>query len=182
MINNSIQELVDIDIRTRQNLLKLGFLSLGCWGNILDRGLPIEPILKNQGVYTILRNNPRNPVFYKPVEVQRRGNVIKPLSICSLQTRWVTGVPVLYFGAAGLRSNRTLRQRLNDMRRHCLGETTKNGPHRGGEILWQVQGYKKFELMIMRTDEYPLPRAWECALNNRFLVLCGKLPFANCQL
>lgn len=181
MSKTSLQELANIDVRARQGLSHIGFISLGCWGKILGGKLPNEPLLENHGVYAVIRNESSNPVFLAAADAQRAGNVTTPFSLELLKARWVVGVHVLYFGAAGVRSDRPLRRRLNDMRRHCLGRTTKKGPHKGGEILWQVRGYRDFELMIMRTVKPLSPRVWECALNNRFLQLCGRLPFANSE-
>jgi hypothetical protein len=38
-----------------------------------------------------------------------------------------------------------------DLRKHCRGKTSQKGPHKGGEILWQLKDYKTFELLVLPT-------------------------------
>jgi hypothetical protein len=56
-----------------------------------------------------------------------------------------------FLGAAGVGSKRTLKDQLMDLRKHCRGKTSQKGPHKGGEILWQLKDYKTFELLVLPT-------------------------------
>ena len=64
---------------------------------------------------------------------------------------------------------------------HGNGKTTDRGPHKGGEILWQLKGYEKFKVWVLPTTGPPVPRINEENLLKRFYDLIGKLPFANRQ-
>jgi hypothetical protein len=110
--------LQSIDVTHRDGLFTLGFTKLGPWGEILDGGLPENPVLARSGVYAVLRSDDAEHSFCSKETARREQNVIDPLSRDGLNSRWVPEVQVLYFGAVGVMSYRTLRQRLNQMRRH----------------------------------------------------------------
>jgi len=168
-----------INVTHREGLHTLGFIKLDRWGEILEGGLPENPILAHSGVYAVLRSGEAKHSFYSKATARRQRNVINPLSLQELDSLWVPEVQVLYFGAAGVKSYRTLGQRLTQMRRHCKGGITDRGPHKGGEILWQVRGYESFEILALPTEGAPIPRGWECSLIVRFMQITGRLPFAN---
>jgi hypothetical protein len=42
------------------------------------------------------------------------------------------------------------------------------GPHRGGEIIWQLSGYGRFELLALQTENPPAPRQMESRLLEAF--------------
>ena len=170
--------LTEYDVSKKAQLEILGFHSLGSWGGILKDGLPGNKVLSRHGVYSILRCSDRPPDFFTEIEAKANKNVIKPFSFEILKKRWVPRVDVVYFGAAGVNSERTLKERLNDLLGHCLG--TKHN-HKGGEILWQLKDYRAFVILALPTQGTPIPRAWECSLNTRFLQINGKLPYANAE-
>ncbi len=179
IVHETSPSLDGINVTCREGLISLGFTGLGQWGRILEGGLPDDPILGHRGVYAVLTSQRCGPRFHSLKEARHNRNVIKPSIPERLNMRWVEDASVLYFGAAGVRSHRTLRERLNQMRNHCLGKTTDRGPHKGGEILWQVRGHQSFEVLALPTGEAPITRVWERSLITRFKQLTGRLPFAN---
>ena len=143
----------------------------------LQRNIPQSEELRQRGVYAVVCLPTYTPSFIGPDKARRNHNVITPWSLEKLEEKWVFGVEVLYFGKAGTDiKQRTLRKRLSELIRHSQGKTTKQGPHKGGELLWQLRGYKDFEAGYLPTDE---PEKEENRLIGLFLSKTGKLPFAN---
>ena len=141
----------------------------------LQRGtLARSEELNKRGVYAVVCLPTYTPSFIGPDIAHRSHNVINPWSLEKLKNKWGFGVEVLYFGKAGTDiEKRTLRKRLGEFIRHSQGKT-KN--HSGGEILWQLRGYKNFEIGYQPTDD---PEQEENRLLCLFLSKTGKLPFAN---
>lgn len=120
--------------------------------------------------------------FIEPEQAIATGNVISPWSVDRLERKWVPDSDVLYIGLAGSRSPRSLRKRLNDLIRHASGRTSDRGPHKGGEIIWQLRNYESFAITAAATDGPPVPRQMETALLDQFMSAHGgSLPFANRQ-
>ncbi len=159
-------------------LIKKGFNNIGELENLLNNGLPKLEELNYCGCYAITKPINFQHQFLENKEVIKNGNVIKPWENERLEKKWVENVDVVYFGIAGAKSNRSLRKRLNDLIKHGNGKTTDRGPHKGGEIFWQLKGYGKFSLWIL-SKENPRMDEKEYLLN--FHKLTGKLPFANRQ-
>ncbi len=157
------------------------FRLVGTIGELLDNGLPAMDDLLSCGNYRI-----QTPDNYKPgyldVNTSRlAGNVVNPWAIERLKEKWVPEERIVYIGLAGARSRRTLRRRLMDLIRHGKGQTTDRGPHKGGEILWQLEGYERFTLWVSPTGDPPMPRKLERQYLADFVRKHGKLPFANRQ-
>jgi hypothetical protein len=90
------------------------------------------------------------------------------VSLERLESEWVDGAQVLYFGATGyLRDRVGLLGRFDD--RRTLGRW-------GGRLLWQLVGWP--ELLVawkVESDHSALERE----LIDEFVATYGKLPFAN---
>lgn len=151
------------------------FHALGTIEYLLQNGLPFHPWISEPGVY-ILSSMQAEPVFMNPDGVN---NVIRPWSLERLEAKWVTGADVVYIGLAGSRTPRSLRQRLGDLLRHANGQISNNGPHKGGEILWQLNDWDKLVVWAKPTGPPPKPREEELRLLDAFLSRHGRLPFAN---
>jgi len=95
-------------------------------------------------------------------------------------THW-TSAMMVYIGLAGSRTPRSLRKRLDELLKHASGLTTDRGPHKGGEIVWQLRDYHQFHLWAAQTDDPPIPREIEETLLRQFAEAHGTLPFANRQ-
>lgn len=98
-----------------------------------------------------------------------------------LEGKWAPDAEVVYIGCAVTRSPRTLRIRIRDLVRHGAGKTTDRRPHRGGEIVWQLDGYEDFVIAWAPTDGPPEPRSLEAGLIAALETARGQLPFANRQ-
>ena len=155
-----------------------GFVTVGECINI---GLPNDTSLNQCGVYLVCDLSESEPVFIPPAVAREMGNVVKPWSVRRLEVKWVDAVEVLYIGLAGARSYRSLRKRLRDLVRHARGDTTDRGPHKGGEILWQLRDYEQLVVCWRPTGMPPAPRELERTLLASFESSVGRLPFANRQ-
>ena len=141
-----------VDALTTSSLYKNGFTFLGNLEELLSKGLPKLEVLRSSGVYAISLPKRYIPKFIKPDEAKKKKNVINPWEVSELKNKWVDGVEIIYYGAAGISSHRSLKKRLNDLRRHGNGKAQGGGPHTGGEILWQLSGYEKFGLWAKATE------------------------------
>ncbi len=172
----------DWDVRSLAGLRSAGFKSIGSLGLLLKQGLPHNSHLKSCGLYAISIPKTYRPGYYNEETAKSKRNVINPWSIEKLKAKWVPAVDIVYYGLAGKNSQRPLRSRLNDLLKHGNGKITDSGPHKGGEILWQLMNYEEFTLWILPTDGPPVPRDMEHRILIEFNTLAGSLPFANRQL
>lgn len=162
-------------------LIESGFVKLGTLSTIISNGFPKVEELKSCGIYAITKPTDYVLDYYTPEEAKVNGNVISPWSLEKLGTKWVENSDILYYGLAGANSPRLLKSRLTDLINHCKGLITDRGPHKGGEIIWQLKGYENFEIWILSTGNPPKPRQVEGKLLEQFFSVMGKLPFANKQ-
>jgi len=166
----------DSDVLTKSDLTAQGFRGFTTIRE-LQRNITRSEELNQCGVYAVVCSPTYTPSFIGTDKARRNHNVIRPWSLEKLEEKWVFGVEVLYLGKAGTDINRrTLRKRLSELIRHSQGKTTKQGPHRGGELLWQLKGYESFEVGYLPTDQ---PEKQESRLLGLFLSKTGRLPFAN---
>lgn len=177
---NSLFRNDDYDVSKISFLEKKGFIKIGTLGELLDKGLPIQPELKSCGLYAITVTNRFNIEFIPPEECKGK-NVINPWPVNRLKDKWVEDADVVYYGIAGSKSFRSLYDRLDDLVEHGRGNISDRGPHKGGEILWQLKNYQKLSVWILPTAGPPVPRKMEKDLLEDFRVIKRKLPFANRQ-
>lgn len=118
--------------------------------------------LASCGVYAIIASEGYEPKFLSGDEVNKRGKrrVIDPKPIGELKRKWVEGAEALYIGCAGERSRRHLRGRLRALNTHFEGRAGKTGPHRGGEIIWQLGGSEEFRCRLSQPVSHQNPRGW----------------------
>ncbi len=162
---------------TKSDLIAQGFTGFATICE-LQRNIPRSEELSQLGVYAVVCSPTYRPSFISPDKARRDRSVIMPWSLEKLKKKWVPEVEVLYLGKAsgsGAKKH-TLRKRLTELVRHSMGKTTKHGPHKGGELLWQLRGYADFEVGFLPTDQ---PEKEEERLIGLFLSNTGKLPFAN---
>lgn len=168
-------------VTKKSSLNNMGFTEIGTIDNIFLNGLSSVDEIKECGIHAITIPENYQVDLISPEETLRMNNVINPWDLTRLKEKWVNKVDIVYYGLAGAKSFRSLSERLNDLVNHGKGYTTNSGPHKGGEILWQLQDYKKFSIWILPTSEPPIPRNIENMLLKRFHQNTGKLPFANRQ-
>jgi len=159
-----------------------GYHLIGTIGELFRTGLPKIDVLHDCGVYKVIAPSTYTPDFKSESDIIASNNVLKPWTISRLRDKWVENTNIIYIGLAGARSPRSLRKRLSDLLRHGRGNTTDRGPHIGGEIMWQLVGYDRFEIWVQPTSMPPEPRDEERRLLHSFFDQYGSLPFANRQL
>jgi hypothetical protein len=161
---------------------EVNFWDLGRVGDLIKRGLPSDIRLNHCGVYKITVPPRYVPRFIHPDKARAAKNVIEPWAVERLMSKWVLNTDIVYIGLAGSRTPRSLRKRLDDLLKHASGRTTDRGPHRGGEIVWQLHDYHEFHLWAAQTSDPPIPREIEETLLRQFRDAHRTLPFANRKL
>ena len=169
----------NLESRRLAPISDLAFRDVGVIAALLTTGLPPDDWLDCCGVYALILPPEYKVSFFDAEETREAGNVIFPRDVDQLRRKWVYGTRVVYIGLAGDRSPRSLRKRLGDLLDHCAGKTSKKGPHKGGEIIWQFAAYDSSLLRAMPTGSPPEPRDTERRLLAEFRELHGALPFAN---
>lgn len=165
---------------TKAGLLTMRFRLLGTVAELQGlqkRGILRDTELQLPGVYAIACPVGYRHSFLSLGDTSRCKNVIRPWPHEKLEAKWVDGVDVLYFGKA---QDQSLEARLRQLIGHSLGLTTKKGPHRGGEIVWQLKGHEAFEVLFLPTDTPIQAEEMEANLISEFCrVDEGKMPFGN---
>ena len=168
-------------VATSSALRDLKFWDLGRVGDLIERDLPGDSRLDHCGVYKLTVPSGYVPRFIPPDEARAVQNVIFPWNLERLKSKWVWKTDTVYIGLAGRHTSRSLRKRLNDLVNHASGHTTDRGPHRGGEIAWQLRDYQQFHVWAAQTADPPIPRQIEETLLQQFVEAHKTLPFANRQ-
>lgn len=171
---------IDGDVTKLSFLEKMKFKNIGLLGNIIEEGLPKLTELNQCGLYSITIPSDYKVDFIPPDNCMDY-NVINPWSVSKLTDKWVNNVDIVYYGIAGKQSQRSLQKRLTDLKKHGSGKITDRGPHKGGEILWQLKQYESFSLWVLPTGGPPTPRDMENTILHSFYNMVGGLPFANRQ-
>jgi|GEM_PF-988227 len=166
-------------VHKKEFLIKSEFIHIGSVQNLQKNNFPKIAGLNSSGIYAITKPNDYQPVYFSPDEAKINGNVIHPWEVEKLTDKWVEDADILYYGLAGAASPRSLKSRLIDLINHSKGLITDRGPHKGGEIIWQLRGNENFEIWVLPTGNPPEPRNKEEKLLNQFFQITGKLPFAN---
>lgn len=166
-------------VHKKEFLTKSGFVNIGSIQNLQKKGLPKLDELNSPGIYAISKPNDYQPKYFDSNETKLIGNVIRPWGLVELSEKWIDDSEILYYGLAGAYTPRTLNSRLTDLINHSKGLISDRGPHKGGEIIWQLKGYENFEIWILATGNPPEPRNMEEKLLKQFYHITGKLPFAN---
>lgn len=167
------------DVSTINYLIHSGFLNIGSISAIKSSGIPNLPELNSCGLYAITKPLAYQNDFLSIEETSKNKNVLAPWSIENLEKKWIDDTDILYYGVAGTKSARPLKKRINDLINHCCGRTTDRGPHKGGEIIWQLKNYDCFEIWVLPIEFSANPRQVEKNLLHTFFHQKGKLPFAN---
>jgi hypothetical protein len=179
--NKSIaQQTLEYDeVHKKDFLTKSGFKKIGTIQELQKNNFPRIHELDSPGIYVITKTPDYQPDYFTPEECKIKGNVINPWLIQRLVDKWLDEVDILYYGLAGANSPRSLKSRLTDLINHSKGLISDRGPHKGGEIIWQLKGFENFEIWILPTGNPPEPRNMEEKLLKQFFQITGQLPFAN---
>lgn len=177
--SDSIQNLQEYNVTKEEFLNKSRFISIGIIRDLQTKGFPKIDELNSPGIYAITKAASYVPTYSSPEEAKINRNVIHPWTVQRLEEKWVKDADILYYGLAGANSPRSLKSRLTDLINHSKGLISDRGPHKGGEIIWQLKGYENFEIWIFATGNPPESRDLEEKLINQFHKITGQLPFAN---
>ena len=163
------------------SLTKSSLESIGFMGFVTIRELQSTTYrsaeLNKRGLYVVVCPRDYKPDFIDFDKARRSRSVIKPWSRDKLLKKWVPETEILYLDRAGDDTRQcSLRSCITDLVRHSQGKTTDQGPHIGGELLWQLKGYENFELGYLPTDT---PEAFEKSLLVWFYSRTGRVPYAN---
>ncbi len=151
------------------------FRALGTVGQCMRAGLPRASWLNQGGCYAILSPTDYRLALLSDDAVREHRNVISPWPAERLRKKWVDATRVVYIGLAG----KSLRTRLGQLLRHAAGKTNDRGPHKGGEILWQLDGYEAFTIVASPTGPAEPPRTIEARYLGAFRDRHQSWPFAN---
>ncbi len=164
------------DSLTKSSLEDVGFIGFTTVRELQATTLR-RPELSKRGLYVVVCPRGYKPDFIDLEKARRTRNVIKPWSRDKLLKKWVPETEILYLDRAGDdKKQRSLRRCITDLVRHSQGKTTDQGPHIGGELLWQLKGYENFELGYLPTDT---PKELERSLLAWFYSKTGRVPYAN---
>lgn len=176
---DEIQNSIYKNVHRKEFLQSLEFVNIGSIYRLQREGLPKIEELNSSGIYSITKPQNYQPEYFIIEQAKINGNVINPWSIQELAEKWLDDVDILYYGLAGANSPRSLKSRLTDLINHSKGLISDRGPHKGGEIIWQLKGFENFEVWILSTNIPPEPRHMEEKLLKQFFQITGHLPFAN---
>lgn len=156
---------------------KEGIRAAGFRGFIPFRTLPVAQVPRRAGVYVVLRLSALPPAFREVSVAGTYKGRAPSVGLDELSAMWIADVPVLYIGKAEFNSasSRGLAKRLDEYRRHGLGESIG---HWGGRYIWQLEDSDDFVVAWMETPTNGAEEL-ESALLDSFVQTWGALPFAN---
>ncbi|MDK1343782.1 hypothetical protein QNO09_10760 [Streptomyces sp. 378] len=157
---------------TREILKDRGFSGFVPFSKLNEVGVPL-----GAGVYVVMRPDPSDPVFLPRSPAGHFKGRDPSVPHDSLADAWVGEAMVLYVGKAttGKSGRRGLRKRLDEYRRHGVGEAVG---HWGGRYVWQLADSDSLLVGWLPTPERD-PGEVEALLIAEFIGVHGKRPFAN---
>ncbi len=159
--------------KTSKDIIDAGFSGFKTMNELIHSNSYIPTV---RGVYLVLYTQQKAPGFLSTGTggffKERDPNV----SIAELQSNWVEDTVVIYIGkAGGVKSNATLRSRLNQYLR--FGQGAKVG-HWGGRLIWQIQDARDLVLCWKPVPDGD-PEQLEKEMIRKFHSVYLKRPFAN---
>lgn len=155
-----------------------GLKDRGFHGFIRFDELPHSNVPSEPGVYVVLRDS-AEPVRFREESPAGAFKGREPsVSLQRLGAKWIDDAVVVYIGKAGTaKSAHGLRRRLDQYRRHGLGE---NVGHWGGRYIWQLDDAADLRIAWRCCEEGTDAAAVESGLLREFAEdHSGRLPFAN---
>jgi hypothetical protein len=129
------------------------------------------------GVYAVIYPFDREPVFLPVGSGGRHKGKDPNVGLEELRDRWVPASRLLYFGkAGGPDENEDLHGRIATF--SGFGRGARVG-HRGGRLIWQIEGSADLLICWRPTGEDEVPRRVEGHLIRQFVARYCKMPFAN---
>jgi len=148
----------------------VGFLAL----EELKRNLTAMPT--GSGVYAVLYSRSDKPAFLTVSTGGHHKGKDPSVSVAELDSRWVDGPTVVYYGKASASSpSRGLRTRFGEFLKFGAGKPVG---HWGGRLTWQLPDTGDLIVCWKETPDSD-PRAMEREMIADFANRFGKRPFAN---
>lgn len=154
---------------------RVGLETQGFIGFALFKGIALDRLPTQQGVYVVLRESDSRPVFLARSEAGRFKGQDPTVSTKELERSWPAGAHCVYIGKAGARGGRGLQQRIKEFRQFGDGRAVG---HQGGRRIWQISDADDFVLASKPTPHED-PEAVESALLRAFVAEYGMLPIGN---
>ena len=129
------------------------------------------------GVFIVLHNETTANPFMAANPAGRFRGKDPSVDRQKLTSKWLMNSSAVYIGAAsgGGRGDRTLRRRLEELRRFGAGEPTA---HWGGRYLWQLTNSHRL-LVCWKETSAQQAQVTKSELLDEFQEQFGALPFAN---
>lgn len=135
-----------------------------------------ESIPKERGVYALLIPTGSEPSFNELGTGGHFKGRNPNVSLKTLESNWVRNTSTLYIGkAGGTGSSATLHSRLKQYLKFGQGKPVG---HWGGRLVWQIEVASEI-LICWKVIKDREPRNVEKELLNEFVLIYGKLPYAN---
>ncbi|MDO8585959.1 MAG: hypothetical protein Q7T82_02870 [Armatimonadota bacterium] len=161
---------------TRSGLEAAGFSGFVDIARLRASGCSLVP--KEPGVYALLRNTTEPPTFLQSSIGGHYDGRNPTVQVDELKQNWIEGARVVYIGKAGTfgKKTPTLRRRLSLYMRFGAGKACA---HWGGRYIWQLAECDDLLVAWKPLSLNHDPLAVERHLIGQFVMLYGKMPFAN---